>query len=218
MTTVMAALNSANIIHVEFVKMTVGSTPALYTFCNAAEPITVNGTTYSGLGSYLGVSEITQEVKATSVDLSVSLTGIDPANIALLLSTDIKGSQVEVWRGFLDSDNQIITTPTQQFFKRYTGIINSVAINEDWNEAARSRVATCSVACTSMRKVLESRLAGLKTNQKSWQFFYPTDTSMNRVAQISNTYFDFGQRPQKGGTASTPVESNIDIMDSAGSP
>lgn len=218
MSTTMTALSSANINHAEFIKMTVGDPATYYFFCNAASPISVDGMTFNGLGSLLLLGEINREVKATSVDLSVSLIGIDPSNIALLLSTDIKGSLVEVWRGFLDSDNQIITSPSQQFFKRYTGIVNSVAINEDWNEQLRSRVATCSIACTSMRKVLENRIAGLKTNQASWQFYHAGDTSMDRVAAISNTYFDFGKPPTKGGSASNPADTAQEVVDSVGSP
>lgn len=204
MTTTMNALNSANIRHAEFVRLQIGNpVTSTYSFCNAAAPITVSGITFANLGMLLSLGDIPQDIKSTSDDITISLTGIDPANIALILSSNIKGSLVEIWRGFLDSNNQIITTPTTQFFKRYTGIINSVGISEDFNQEARSRVATCTIACTSMRKVLENRVAGLRTNQKSWQFFYPGDTSMNRVAAISNQYFDFGA-PPKTGSVSDP--------------
>ena len=128
--------------------------------------------------------------------MAIQLTGINPSNIALILSNDIKGSLVEVWRGFFNSNNQIITTPTTQFFKRYQGIINSVSITEDFNTDARTRVATCSISCSSMRRVLENRLSGVKTNKNNWQFIYPNDTSMNRVSEISNTFFDFGSPPK----------------------
>ena len=202
MTTTMNALNSANIRHAEFVRLQIGNpVTSTYSFCNAAAPITVSGITFSNLGMLLSLGDIPQDIKSTSDDITISLTGIDPANIALILSSNIKGSLVEIWRGFLDSNNQIITTPTTQFFKRYTGIINSVGISEDFNDQARSRVATCTIACTSMRKVLENRVAGLRTNQKSWQFFYSGDTSMNRVAAISNQYFDFGAPPQTGSVS-----------------
>lgn len=204
MTTTMNALNSANIRHAEFVRLQIGNpVTSTYSFCNAAAPITVSGITFANLGMLLSLGDIPQDIKATSDDITISLTGIDPANIALILSSNIKGSTVEIWRGFLDSNNQIITSPTTQFFKRYTGIINSVGISESFETDARIRVATCTIACTSMRKVLESRIAGLRTNQKSWQFFYPGDTSMNRVASISNQYFDFGAPPKTGGV-STP--------------
>ena len=114
MATEMLALDSASIRYAEFVKLTMPS--IVHTYCNAASDITVNGTVFSGLGSYLGISQIQQDIKASSVDLVVSLTGIDPDNISLILSADIKGSTIEIWRGFLDSNNQIQTIDgTQQF-------------------------------------------------------------------------------------------------------
>ena len=203
MTTTMTALSSANINHAEFIRMIVGKTsPTTYTFCNAAGPVTVSGITFSGLGSLLSLGDIQQDIKASSDDLMIALVGIDPANISLILSSDIKGSSVEVWRGFLDSDNQIITSPSTQFFKRYTGIISNVSITEDWNDQLRSRTATCSISCCSMRKVLDSRVAGMRTNQKSWQFVYgSSETSMNRVSLISNQFFDFGSPPMGGSVS-----------------
>jgi hypothetical protein len=191
-----AALSGPQIRHAEFVKLTVGTAATVYTFCNAAAPITVGGITFSNLGALLNVGDVQRDMRSTSDDMTIALTGIDPANIGLILSNDIKGSIVEVWRGFFDANNQIITTPTTQFFKRYQGIINSVSITEDFNSELRTRIATCSIACSSMRRILENRLGGVKTNQSSWQFLYPGDTSMNRVATIANTYFDFGKPPQ----------------------
>jgi hypothetical protein len=194
--TAIAALSGPQIRHAEFVKLTVGTAATVYTFCNAAAPITVGGITFTNLGALLNVGDVQRDMRSTSDDMTIALTGIDPANISVILSNDIKGSLVEVWRGFFTSNNQIITTPTTQFFKRYQGIINSVSITEDFNSELRTRVATCSIACSSMRRILENRLGGVKTNQSSWQFLYPGDASMNRVATIANTYFDFGKPPQ----------------------
>jgi hypothetical protein len=202
--TTINAVTGSQINHAEFVKLTVGKTGAqtIYTFCNAAAPITVDGITFSNLGALLSVGDVQRDIKATSDDMTIALTGIDPTNVALILSNDIKGSLVEVWRGFFNSNNQILTSPTQQFFKRYQGIINSVSITEDFNSEARTRIATCSIACSSMRRVLENRLSGIKTNKNNWQFIYANDTSMNRVAEISNQYFDFGSPPMTQTQAS----------------
>ena len=197
--TTINAVNSPSIRHSEFVKLSIGplgSPTSVYTYCNAGGPVTVNGITFSNLGSLMSVGDVQRDIKATSDDMTISLTGLDPANISIILSSNIKGSIVEIWRGFLDSNNQIITTPTTQFFKRYQGIINNVSITEDFNSEARTRVATCSISCSSMRRILENRISGIKTNQKSWQEFYPNDTSMNRVAEIQSTYFDFGAPPK----------------------
>lgn len=214
MTTTMAALSSSSIRVVEFVRLTLPT--QTYTFCNAASPITVNSITFEGLGSLLGIAEIQNDVKANSADLRVSLTGIDPANITLILSANIKGSKVEIWRGFLNSDNQIITIPTTQFFKRYQGIINNVSIQEDFNQEARTRVATCVISSASMRLVLDSRKAGVKTNPQSWKFFYPNDTSMDRIPVIAATSFDFGKPPKVGSQAGSGMFGNaIDQINEA---
>ena len=200
--TTINAVTGSQINHAEFVKLTVGTAATVYTFCNAAAPITVGGITFTNLGALLSVGDVQRDIKATSDDMTIALTGIASANISLILSSDIKGSLVEVWRGFFDSNNQIITTPTTQFFKRYQGIINSVAITEDFNSEARTRIATCSISCSSMRRILENRLSGVKTNKSNWQFIYANDTSMNRVAEISNQYFDFGKPPMTQTQAS----------------
>ena len=207
--TTINAVTGSQINHAEFVKLTVGTAGTVYTFCNAAAPITVGGITFSNLGALLNVGDVQRDIKATSDDMTIQLTGINPTNVALILSSDIKGSLVEVWRGFFDSNNQIITTPTTQFFKRYQGIINSVSITEDFSSEARTRIATCSISCSSMRRVLENRLSGVKTNQNNWQFIYAGDTSMNRVSEISNTFFDFGAPPKTQTQASeTTVTSD----------
>jgi hypothetical protein len=200
--TTINAVTGSQINHAEFVKLTVGNAATVYTFCNAAAPITVSGITFSNLGALLSVGDVQRDIKATSDDMTIALTGIDPTNVGIILGNDIKGSLVEVWRGFFDSNNQIITTPTTQFFKRYQGIINSVSITEDFNSEARTRIATCSISCSSMRRILDNRLSGVKTNKNNWQFIYASDTSMNRVAEISNQYFDFGSPPMTQTQAS----------------
>jgi len=211
--TTINAVTGSQINHAEFVKLTVGTAGTVYTFCNAAAPITVGGNTFSNLGALLSVGDVQRDIKATSDDMTIALTGIASANISLILSNDIKGSLVEVWRGFFDSNNQIITTPTTQFFKRYQGIINSVSITEDFNSEMRTRIATCSISCSSMRRILENRLSGIKTNQNSWQFIYAGDTSMNRVSEISNTFFDFGSPPM----TNTQASETTTTMDTNGS-
>jgi hypothetical protein len=209
MSTTIAALSSPSINYGEFIKLTTAT--ATYTFCNAASPITVSGTTYSNLGSLLSIGDIKRETKATSGDLTIALTGVDGSNVAIILTADIKGSLVEVWRGFFDSNNQIITTPTLQFFKRYQGFVNNYSVTEDWNEQLRSRVATCSISCSSFRTILQNRISGLKTNPTVWKNFYPSDTSMDRVPVIASTYFDFGSAPIGGSQSATNAPSDSEF-------
>ena len=205
MSTTMTALNSSSIRYAEFIQLTMPSN--VYTFCNAAAPVTVNGITFTNLGSLLSISDIKRDIKANSSDLNISLTGVDGTNVSIVLSSEIKGSRIKVWRGFLDANNQIIQTPTQQFFERYQGIVSNYSITEDWNEQLRSRVATVGISCASFRTILENRVGGVRTTPKIWQVFYPGDNSMNRVPAIAGSYFDFGGEPTTGSQAVTQAPS-----------
>jgi len=203
MTTTMNALNSASIVQAEFIRLTT-STDTYY-FCNAASPITVSGMTFNNLGSLLSISQIDRNIKATSTDLTVQLTGVDGSNVSIILAANIKGSNIDVWRGFLDSQNQILTTPTLQFFKRYTGIVSNASITEQFDEKLRIRIATVGISCSSFRTILDNRIQGIKTVPKAWNFIYPNDTSMNRVPIVASTYFDFGSPPIVATQASAPA-------------
>lgn len=208
MATEILALNSSSIRYAEFVRLTMPT--ETITYCNAASDITVDGITFMGMSNYLGISEIQRDIKASSVDLRVSLNGLDPNIIALVLSSNIKGSTIEIWRGFLDDNNQILTIDSvQQFFKRYQGIINNIAINETFDDSLRQRVALCVVSCSSMRTILDNRVAGIKTNPQNWKFLYPNDTSMDRVPVIASTYFDFGKAPMGGSQSAPAAGSNV---------
>lgn len=216
MTTAMAALSSPSIIQAEFIRLITSTTT--YYFCNAAAPITVDSMTFSNLGSLLSISAIDRNIKASSADLAISLTGVDGANVAVVLAANIKGSNIDVWRGFLNSNNQIITSPTQQFFKRYSGIVSNCSITEDFNDQLRTRIATVGITCASFRTILENRIQGIKTTPKAWNFTYPSDTSMNRVPVITATYFDFGKPPQSATVSSNTsnVSTTYDISGDGG--
>jgi 3D (Asp-Asp-Asp) domain-containing protein len=218
MSTTMTALSSASIVQAEFIRLTT-STDSYY-FCNAAAPITVNGMTFTNFGSLLSISQIDRNIKATSTDLAIQLTGVDGANVAIVLGANIKGSKIDIWRGFLDGNNAIITTPTQQFFKRYTGIVSNASISENFDDQLRVRIATVGITCASFRTILENRIQGIKTTPKAWNFIYPNDKSMDRVPVIASTYFDFGAAPQSGSQsdpgASTPLFVGKKSFDNGG--
>ena len=211
---------SSNTVGVTFTATGVGTgtgqAQQIYTFCNAAGPITVSGITFTGLNSLLSLGQINREIKASSSDLAISLTGIDQANVNILLSTSIKGAKVEVWRGFFDSNNQIATISGQlQFFARYQGIVSNMSITESFDENIRERVVTCSISCASFRTILQNRVGGVKTSSVVWKTFYPGDTSMDRVSSISATYFDFGKPPSKP-TLATPENNSVTVDEAGG--
>jgi hypothetical protein len=187
--------NVTQITNAEFVKVVIyndysntANTTTL-TFSSAYKEETINGTVYTPLGGLLAVGAQNRNLRVTQGDTTIALSGIDGNNIYNVLATKIRGSEVEVLRGFYDA-NMVLTNT----YPRFTGIITTYAISEE--REGQTDNFTVSVGASSYKTVLENRIAGRKTNQESWQFFNNTDTSMNQVYAISGVQFDFGQDPK----------------------
>jgi len=78
-------------------------------------------------------------------------------------------------------------------YQFFNGYINSFAINETWMEEVRQFVGVISVNASSIQLILKNRTAGRFTNDNNWQFFNAGDTSMDRVAFITNINYNFGK-------------------------
>lgn len=151
---------------------------------------TINGNTYSALQGLLQVGTQSRNIRVTQGDTTVSLSGIDGNNIYNVLGTKIRGSELEIYRGFYGA-NMVLQTPVYQ---RFRGIVTTYAITEE--REGQDDNFTVSINASSYKTVLQNRIAGRKTNKESWQFFNSTDTSMDNVYSISGVQFDFGQDPK----------------------
>ena len=216
--------NTTQINSAEFVKLVIfneyGNTAntTTYTFSSAYKYETIDGTQYTPLGGLLQVGAQNRDLRVTSGDTTIALSGIGSQNIYLVLAEKIRGSEVEVIRGFYN--NNMVLTNT---YPRFTGIVTSYNIVED--RESQDDNFTVSINASSYKSVLENRIAGRKTNQESWQFYNPTDTSMNQVYAISGVQFDFGQDPKGktvvpgrggypgggGGGGGRPVDTDVDV-------
>ena len=202
--------NKTVVINAEFVKLTifneVGNTAntSVYTFSSAYKEETIDGQVYSPMGGLLAVGVQQRDLRVTSADTSLSLSGIDGNNIYVVLATKIKGSKLEIIRGFYDDNYNLSNTAN-----RFSGIVTSYNITEDRQDQDDNFTVT--INASSFKSVLENRVAGRKTNQSSWQVYYPTDTSMNRVWSIAGTTFDFGApvTAQTTNSSGAGLESQI---------
>lgn len=165
---------------------------SIYTFSSAYTEETINGYEYDPLGGLLAVGAQNRELRVTAGDTSISLSGVGGNNITTVLGKKIRGSEIEILRGFYNN-NMVLTNS----YPRFTGIVTGYSIQEDRED--KDDTFTVVLNASSYKTVLENRIAGRKTNQESWQTFNPTDTSMNQVYSIAGVQFDFGQDP-KGKT------------------
>jgi hypothetical protein len=187
--------NTNNIRYADFVRVTTPSNT--YLFTTAPAPITVPAVDplpFAGVGQLMQVGEAVRDIKSTANETTFSLVGIDVAMLGWVLGNEIKGSKIEAWHGFFDVNGALITTGgTGGLYKFFTGYVNSFAISEQWMEEARMFVGIITVNASSIQLILKNRVAGRYTNNNSWQFFTPGDTSMNRVAFITTINYQFGK-------------------------
>jgi hypothetical protein len=187
--------NTNNIRYADFVRVTTPSD--IYRFSTAPKSMTipaVDASPFNGVGQLVKIGDAQRDIKSTANETTFTLIGLDTALLGWVLSQEIKGSQIEAWHGFFNTDGELITTGGNGgLYQFFNGYINSFAISEQWFEEARGYVGTIAVSASSTQIILQNRTAGRYTNNNSWQFFNPTDTSMNRVAFITNITYLFGK-------------------------
>lgn len=149
---------------------------------------------FSGLGVLLKAGDAIRDIKSTANETTFSFAGIDTAFLGFVLSKNIKGSQIEAWKGFFGTDGVLLTAGgTGGLYQYFNGYITSFTISEEWIEEARSYIGVITVSASSIQMILQNRTAGRYTNDNAWQFFAPGDTSMNRVAFITTINYNFGK-------------------------
>ena len=201
------ANNKALVNNAEFVKLTIYNEYAntannnVYTFSSSYKSENIGGTTYTPLGGLLGVGIQQRDIRVTSADTSISLSGVSGNNIFVVLANKIRGSEIELTRGFYDN-NYVLSNTAQ----RFTGIVTSYNITEERQDNEDN--FTITLNASSFKSVLENRIAGRKTNSESWKEFNPTDTSMDRVPSIADRQFDFGQTPKQGATTQSQAATD----------
>lgn len=220
-TNIPAVQNTSTIRDAEFVSLTVtftngvAQTQRTFYFSNSYKAEVIGGNTYTYLGAIMGVSASQRDIQTSGFDTAITLVGVDPLWIYVVAGAPatqpipvsgqapipvgyyplIKGSTVTIRRGFYNA-NYILTSTVL----RYTGIVTSYAINEerDNNYEALNDTYAISLQCSAYRRVLENRISGRKTNPTSWKYWFPADTSMDRVPGLSTKQFDFGKQVTTG--------------------
>ena len=186
----------------EFIKLKIYNDVAnvsdfdIYTFSSSYRDETIDGQVYSALGGLLGVGVQQRDLRVTSADTTITISGIDGNNIAIVLATLIRGSELEITRGFYGNNYNLTSTA-----KRFTGIVTSYSISEDYADGYDT--FTVAMNASSYKTILENRVSGRKTNNDSWQIFNPTDTSMKNVPSLADRTWDFGMKPSTGSTTTS---------------
>ncbi len=223
MNEILPVVNTDVIRYADFFKLTTPS--GTYYFSTAPYTINVAGVgTFTALGQLIQVSSAQRDIKSTANETTITLVGIDTAMLGLVLSSNIKGSRIQLWHGFFNDNNQLLTlsyanwinnssftvdwknnseteipwtlaTGGNGLYQYFNGYVNSFSISEQWMEEARQYAGAVTLSASSFQLILQNRTSGRYTNDNSWQSVNPGDTSMNRVNFISTINYAFGRAP-----------------------
>ena len=146
-----------------FVKVDIPDYDVL-TFSDYHKSYSLSGTNYTGLGQLLVVTNTTSNLRATSQELSVTISGIPEANIPDILDNKVKGSRIEVYRAFFDTVTGEILSITGNPAGKFRGVVSNFDITDDLR----------------------------RTNPADEKLFFPSDLSMDRVPSLAKSNFNFG--------------------------
>lgn len=174
-----------------FIKITLSGSTLL--FSDKLESTVISGDTYVGLGKLLSVSGSNSELRSSGQDLTISISGIPDSSITDIINSGIKGSPVIIRRGLFNaSTGAFLSAITGNPIIRFTGYVNNMAFEEDYDVDSKTSSNTIILSCASNIDILDNKIQGRKTNSESQKKYFPNDLSMDRVTNLESSYFDFG--------------------------
>ena len=149
-------------------------TPVNITDCSFSLTSSVSGSsvTYNASDFILGISNHTEETDITKSSVSLVLSGADQTFISTVLGENVVNDSVDIFRGFLDDSNSLISDP----FLLYRGKIDSFDIAET------DKNSQVNLSIVSNWADFEKK-NGRKTNNTSQQRFFSGDVGMDFSSQ-----------------------------------
>ena len=165
------ATNDIRPIHL----ITLGFTSAVnITDCSFSITSSVSGSsvTYNASDFILGLSNFSEETELSKSSIKLNLSGADQTFISTVLNENVINDSVTIFRGFLDSTNNLIADP----FLLYKGQIEEFNIQESDTESV------VGLSIVSHWADFEKK-NGRKTNNTSQQRFFSGDVGMDFSSQ-----------------------------------
>jgi hypothetical protein len=161
---------------------------AVLTFSDYHLPLTLNGVTYQGLGQLISVNQTTNSLRATNQELSIVISGIPAANIPAILSTNMKGSKLNIKRAFFDPKTGLLLNIAGNPTGKFNGVVNNYHIADELPEGSSNGKTTIVISATSILDVLINKIRGRRTNPID----FSSSNDMDRVPLLVNANINFG--------------------------
>ena len=152
--------------------------------------VTIGGNIYTNEGRILDVSAMSSELKVSPSQLTITLDGLATNAVFDVLDKDIKGSEIEIYRGFFDATTHSLLslTPAANPLLKFKGIVTNFLVSSDVSSTSQLETTEIVLTCNSIVEVLDKKVAGRRTNKQD----FPDEQSMDRVQILVNSNFNFG--------------------------
>ena len=174
-----------------FVKLVIPNYGTL-TFSDYHKDYTLSGTLYQGIGQLLSVTNTSNSLRPTSEELTMVISGIPEDNIPDVLDTKIKGSSIEILRGFFDVNTGALLNIAGNPAGKFRGVVSNYSIVDDLEEGSNLGTFSIAIVATSVVDMLNNKVTGRRTNPLDQDQFYPGDLSFDRVPALVKANFNFG--------------------------
>ena len=152
------------------------------------DDITVDGETYTGAGSLLGVGDIEDTMEVKSTNCTFTLSGMDKTVLDLALSEDIQNRKITMLMGYLSGGGNVSAGEIVLFSGRMTNL----TISDDTNGMT--------VAINAENRLVDlNRPCNLRYTQQSQQIISSGDTGFKYVMAIQDKPVEWG-KPTNTGT------------------
>jgi hypothetical protein len=188
----MTIVNLKNIAAVQtnlFIRLTIPGA-AVETFSDYHRSYSFGGNTYQGLGSLLNITDINDNLRASADEIAVSISGIPSQNVNLILNNRIKGSRLEIFRGYFNptTGQAIAEVPTPLAIFR--GVVSNFEISDELEGDTGSVALILTVS--NFISLLENKFVGRRTSPTDQDALFPGDKSFDRVPALAKSNFNFG--------------------------
>lgn len=141
-------------------------------FTDHYKDLTYDSNTYTASSLFLKVSEVSESSEVEITNIALEFTGADQTIISLFLNNEYMDRDVEVYKGFLNSTQSLISDP----FLLFKGRIESFSIDETLQSSDVKVVATSHWADFD-------KVKGRKTNTNSQQLYFAGDVGFDYASQ-----------------------------------
>jgi uncharacterized membrane protein YgcG len=147
---------------------------------------------YEPAGVLLNISEGVSELRASSIETVIGLTGIPVQYAIIVQAQPIRGSRVDIYRVFTDPiTDEVLDIAGNPVFM-FRGVVVNYGFSETINEFSQDASLVVTLSCASLVDMLQRKITGRRTNNESQLQFYPGDSSFSRITAIIGKPFDFG--------------------------